>query len=150
MNFIETVRHFTFLLSKKNLEFVNGRKSRTATTIARNIEGFSKPIQYALATHYVQEREDHPAAVSNEVDAENPPNVRHSSTRTADVATAMFRESNSKRASSHKSSISQIRPITKKDRERVITKARRCLEWAHDTARPVVPGAEAMTNDQVC
>jgi hypothetical protein len=32
----------------------------------------------------------------------------------------------------------------------VITKARRCLEWAHDTARPVVPGAEAMTNDQVC
>ena len=154
MNFMESLRHFTFLLSKKNLEFVNGRKSRTATTIARQIEDFSKPIQQALATYYAQDREDQPAAVStdlgNSLDTENPPNARHASTRTVDVASAMFRESNRARESSRKNSVSQIRPITKKDRERVITKAIRCLKWAHDPARQVVPGAEAMTNDQVC
>ena len=40
-------------------------------------------------------------------------------------------------------------PINKKDRDRVIDKARRCLAWAHDKERPAVPGADAMTNDQV-
>merc|ERR1712210_371622 len=35
-----------------------------------------------------------------------------------------------------------------KDRNEVIDKATRCLAWANDPARPVVPGAEAMTNDQ--
>ena len=153
MNFMESVRHFTFLLSKKNLEFVNGRKSRTAKAIARKIEDFSQPIQQALATHYAQEHEDQTTTIPNEmrnsVDLESPSHVRHSSTRTVDVSTAMFRESNRERESPHKNSVSQMRPITKKDQERVITKAIRCLEWAHDPARPVVPGAEAMTNDQV-
>ena len=69
--------------------------------------------------------------------------------RTAAVASAMFRESNGGRESSHKSSVSQMRPINIKDRNYVIAKAGRCLKWAHDPARPVVPGAEAMTNDQV-
>ena len=69
--------------------------------------------------------------------------------RTAAVASAMFRESNGGRESSHKSSVSQMRPIKIKDRNHVIAKAIRCLEWAHDPARPVVPGAENMTKDQV-
>ena len=31
----------------------------------------------------------------------------------------------------------------------MIEQARRCLAWAHDQARTVVPGAENMTEDQV-
>ena len=153
MNLLETVRHFTFLLSKKNLQFVKGGKSKKPKNLAGTIEGFSKTIQQALATHYSQEREEHAAVVSddlqnsqNSLDTENPTDVQHSSARTADVATAMFRESNRKR----KQSVSQMSPINIKDRNCVIEKARRCLAWAHDPARPVVPGAEAMTNDQVC
>ena len=42
-----------------------------------------------------------------------------------------------------------MRPIKIKNRNHVIAKATRCLEWAHDPERTVVPGAEAMTNDQV-
>ena len=147
MNLMETVRHFTFLLSKKNLEFLNGRKSEKPKNLERKIEGFSKSIQQALATHYSQEREEQAAVASDDLkksfDTENPPHVRHSCTLTADVATVMFNESNKK--SNHSLSC-----IKKKDRDRVIDKAKRCLAWAHDPARPAVTGAEALTNDQVC
>ena len=149
MNFIETVRHFTFLLSKKNLQFVNEHEAEEPKNLAREIEGFSETIQQVIATYYAPEREEKIPVVSNDPqhspDVENPSHVPHSSARTADVATAMFTESKKEQ----NNSVSRIRPINKKDRDHVIDKAKRCLKWAHDPARPVVPGAEAMTNDQV-
>jgi len=39
-------------------------------------------------------------------------------------------------------------PISEIDRKRVINKAKRCLQWAQDSDRPLVPGAENMTDDQ--
>ena len=126
MNLIEGVRHFTFLLSEKHLEFVNGRKTKEPENIAREIEAFSGEIQQVLATHYSH--------------------IRHSSMRTANVATEMLRESRRK----SKNAVNRMLPINKKDRDRVIDIARRCLRWAHDPMRPVVARAEAMTNDQVC
>ena len=85
MNFMESVRHFTFLLSKKNLKFVNGGKAQEPKNLASKIEGFSETIQQALATYYSQNRKDQTPVVSND--------LRNSSSCTADVATAMFRES---------------------------------------------------------
>merc|ERR1711881_666639 len=54
MNFMESVRHFTFLLSKENLKFVNGGKAQEPKNLASKIEGFSETIQQALATYYSQ------------------------------------------------------------------------------------------------
>ena len=39
--------------------------------------------------------------------------------------------------------------IDESDRNILIEKAKRCLAWAHDPARTVVPGVEDMTKDQV-
>ena len=130
MNFMESVRHFTFLLSKKNLRFVNGEKAQDRETIASKVEGFSKTIHKALAAYA-------PVASSPR---------KNSSTLTADAATAMFQESNNKSEDASRRMV----PISSKDRDEVIDQATRCLAWAHDPARLPVPGAESMTNDQVC
>ena len=39
--------------------------------------------------------------------------------------------------------------IDEHSRNILIEQAKRCLAWAHDPARTVVPGAEDMTKDQV-
>ena len=153
MNFMESVRHFTFLLSEQNLEFVNGRKSKKTNILAREIEDFSETIQQALATFNSNQCE-HPTTTIASKDlersssTENTSHIRHSSARTADVASAMFRESRSRRSQRHKS-LSQLHPISESDRDRIIDRARRCLAWAYDPARAPVPGAESMNNEQV-
>ena len=43
----------------------------------------------------------------------------------------------------------RVDSISEIDRKRVVSKAKRCLEWAQDPERPAVPGAEQMTQDQV-
>merc|ERR1719198_622074 len=42
MSLMESVRHFTFLLSEKNLNFVNGKQSKTPDKLEAEIEEFSK------------------------------------------------------------------------------------------------------------
>ena len=153
MNFMESVRHFTFLLSEQNLEFVNGRKSKEPNALVREIEDFSETIQQALATYYSNQCERPTTIIApNDLErsliTENPLHARHSSARTADVASVMFRESRSRR-SQRDNSLSQPVPISESDRDRVIDRARRCLAWAYDPARAPVPGAESMNNEQV-
>ena len=153
MNFMETVRHFTFLLSKNNLQFANGRKPKDRNTLAREIKAFSETIQQALATHYSIQCENPSTSASNDdletsLLTKKAMQVRHSSMLTADVATEMFRESRSRRKS--KNPLPHMIPINDRDRDRLIDKASRCLRFAHNPARAPMPGAEAMTNDQVC
>merc|ERR1719174_867805 len=143
MNLMEAVRHFTFLLSKRNLRFANGEKAKEPKNLDRQIKRFSKKnsIRQTLSAYYSKESEEQAAAVSNDprksVDVENTSSVGlDSPTLTADVATAMFRESNTKR----KESVSRLSYIRKKDRLHVIDATRRCLAWAHDKERPAVPG----------
>ena len=126
------------------MQFVNGHKAKEPKNIAREIENFSKTVQEALATYYSQEREGNAVSIDPQHSLHTE-NTSLSSSCTADMATAMFQES----GSSNENSLSHISPINKKSRDLVIDKARRCLAWAHDPARPAVPGAEAMTNDQV-
>ena len=153
MNFMESVRHFTFLLSEQNLGFVNGRKSKEPNALVREVEACSETIEQALATYSSIQR-DSPTTNASDDDPEAPLNtekpfrVRHSSRLTADMATEMFQESRSRRKS--KSPLPHMIPINDEDRDRVIEKASRCLRFAHNPARAPMPGAEAMTKDQVC
>merc|ERR1712048_42166 len=131
MNFMETVRHFTFLLSKKNLQFVNKRKLKDHEVLKREIEEFSRKIQEALATYN--------SATIHFNDGLTP--LDH----TASIATKMLQESKSLPKKGPKGDAD---PINKSDRNKVINKAERCLAWAHDPEREAVPGAENMTNEQ--
>ena len=152
MNFMEAVRHCTFLLSENNLEFANGRKSKEPNALVREVEACSETIEQALATYSSGQRES-PTTIASDDDpkaplnAEKPLRVRHSSRLTADVATEMFRESRSRRKS--KNAVPDMLPIDEEEQDYVIDKARRCVTWAHDPTRPPMPGAGAMTNDQV-
>ena len=178
MNLLETVRHFSFLLSKKTLKFINGEKSKSGESLECEIEEFSAQIQEDLAKYYSEQHKEQKVEVS--IDPENfpdnatsaPVEALSSSARTANAATAMFEESASRKADSE-NGVADIDPITKKQQDVVIDKARcltltltltlifililtltltltsRSLAWAHDPDRPAVPGAEQMTNDQV-
>ena len=42
-----------------------------------------------------------------------------------------------------------VKPIAKAQRDNLLDYAQRSLAWARDRARPRVPGAAQMTNDQV-
>merc|ERR1712032_1411947 len=131
MNFMETVRHFTFLRSKQNLKYVNKRKLKDHGVLKREIEEFSKKIQEALATY-------NPIILySND--------GLTSLDSTASIATKMLQES---KLPKEKGVKNDADPINKNDRNRVINKAERCLAWAHDPERAAVPGAENMTKDQ--
>jgi len=131
MNFMETVRHFTFLLSKKNLKFVNKRKLKDHEVLKREIEEFSTKIQEALATYNPTSLQFNDGSTSLD--------------NTASIATKMLQES---KLLPKKGAKGDADPINKSDRNKVINKAGRCLAWAHDPEREAVPGAENMTNEQ--
>lgn len=132
MNLLEAVRHFTFLLSEQNFEFVKGTKPKGDDNLKREIEAFSTDIGDALAADL--------EAVKNACDTED--SIQQlPSTLTANAATAMFQKYS-------KDGVSKWKPIDQDDHDYVIVKARDCLAWARDPLRAAVPGAENITNDQ--
>ena len=151
MNLMESVRHFTFLLSKKNLDFVCGRKNKDRNTLEREIEAFSQTIQDTLTTHHGDNFKRPTTAASNDdpiasLNTANPSYSRHATIVTADVATGMFREFAAVRKS--QKAAPKMIAIDKENRDRVIYKARRCLARTYDPARPPTPAGGAMTDDQ--
>ena len=120
MGLMEAVRHCLFLLSEENLEFVKGRKSKGHDEIELRIQRFSTEIEDSLSA-YNSER-------------------IATSMQTASAAATMFQQGNV---------FSDVKAIDKMERRIMTAKAKQCLAWAHDPARPAVPGAEHMTNDQV-
>ena len=140
MNLMEAVRHFTFLLSEKNLQSVNhGTKSRDHDKLLREVEAFSEEIQEALATY-------NPETLTVTTSSEDSGQDLSSSPLTATAASRMFEQSRT-RAKGGKSAYDS--PIDDIDRHIVIERATCCLGWAHDPVRLPVQGAENMTNDQV-
>ena len=132
MNFMESVRHFTFLLSKTNLEVdTTKRELKDHEVLKREIEEFSEKIQEALATYNSTTLHFNDGLTSLD--------------DTASIATKMLQESKLLQKRGPKGDAD---PINNYDRNRVINKAERCLAWAHDPERAAVPGAENMTNDQ--
>ena len=138
MNLLEAVRHITFLLSEANLKFVKGENSKEHEHLEREIEGFSKDIEKGLAT-------PKPSVVSNDAkhlrDDDDSSQPQSACAVTADAASSMFHE--------NKIEPRDVEPIDKNARDIAIDRTKRCLEWAHDPARPAVPGAENLTNAQV-
>ena len=153
MNFMEAVRHFTFLLSKENLNFVNGQQCKDSETLhdaysrysklKDEIVGFSEEIQEALKKYYPDHCEEQTHVVSSDLTL-----APTATTHTANAATAMAQESKSLKEDSE-NSVYNVAPINKTARDLVIDKAIRSLAWAHDEERQQVPGASQITNDQV-
>ena len=152
MNLLETVRHFTFLLSEKNLLFVRGRKLAKVKKMKQYVEEFSKSIKHGLAAYKDERRQEQTLERSISMDTsgkEDSAKLPASPTSTANAATRMMQEHRLRRENGG-NDISVAAPISKAARKKVILKARRCLAWAHDPARPAIRGAANMTNDQVC
>jgi len=128
MDLMESVRHFTFLLSEQNLKNVNKKKKCKSTKdIKIEVKGFSKQIESAIA--------------------EKKPQIMHresASTLTAYEVTKMVQKSKLLQRRSNVDAF-DIKPINKNERAIVIDKARRSLMWANDPERMTIDGAKDMT-----
>ena len=150
MNLMESVRHFTFLLSKRYIKSVKGGKMKQTKKLKAQIERFSSTINVALEKYY---SEPHPEAKGNDntfseekIDLSDRRRSAASS-RTADAAADMLRAS--VKVDSKRAGVVRMTHITKVQRDKVIHKAKACLAWAHDPERKAVPGAGKITKDQV-
>ena len=139
MSLMETVRHFTFLLSEKNLNFVNRKECQTPENLELEIEQFSEDA-FSLKQTDPAERS------SDDTNASKP--FSESSTRASNAAAAIFQQS-SLRIADDENDVGNVDAISQNDRSIVIEKARRSLAWAHDPEREPVADAPEMTNDQV-
>merc|ERR1719174_1325843 len=126
MGLVESIRHLTFLLSDENLQYVKRGKVTTESNLKKRIHRFNTKTEEMFSTF------------SSEAQA--PP-----SSATIDAVTTMFNDSVARKASN---ASFDLKPIDKIDRHIVNDKAQSSLAWAHDPARPVVPGSENMTKDQ--
>lgn len=131
MSLLESVRHFTFLLSHDNLRFTRQKQPKDHEQLKQEVEGFSQKIEDAIANY-------NPSPRNN--------GVLSASAITADVAVKMFNASGSLKGDNDRNDTKHIDVL---DREHVTDTAVHCLGWAHDPARPAIPGAAAMTKDQV-
>ena len=145
MDLSDAVRHFTFLLSEQNVTFVQGTKSQNHANLKREIEEFAGGIETGVAIsedkgNLNDAGDDCDTSDAHDADENN---TVAASTVTANASLAMFRQFKTTHGES-------VDPITQFDRKRVMHAATRCLAWARDPARAPVPGAENLTNDQVC
>ena len=106
---------------------------------------FSQQIEDALAT-YSSLPEVEGRILLPEENSDDSSHKRSSSIITANAASTMSLECTVRKG---KKSGFTMKPIDELDRDHVIGQAERCLAWAHDSARPAIPGAENMTKDQV-
>ena len=127
MSLVESIRHFTFLLSDENLNYVKGGKAATASNLKKRMQRFNTKTEESFSRY----------SSASEAPA---------SPLTINAVTKMFKDSAVRKSSNASFG---LKPIDKIDRHIVNDKAEMSLAWAHDPARPVVPGAENMTNDQV-
>jgi len=125
MNLLETVRHFTYLLSKQNIQSIKMHAHKEYENLKREIKELSQDAMAENIMHGV------------EVNKAGDQHMLHDCSFTAKSAAQMLRERTPK-----------LTAIGKYNRNKVFDKATRCLEWARDHARPSIPGAESMTNDQ--
>ena len=131
MSLLEAVRHFTFLLSEENLQFVRGGKSKDREHLEREIDGFSEHVQDGLAKYNKPQHHRKQSSIA----------------LTADAAKDMYQEYRLHKMKRKNGGDAEL--INDLDRDQLIDTAKRCLAWAHNPARAVVPGTENVTNDQV-
>ena len=157
MGLLESVRHFTYLLSEENLQFVNGQNSKDHEHLKHEIEGFSKEIEDGLAMYKPQQNAKQKSKEApdwchnddigddrNVGDDKDPIQQQPASSLTADAASRMFATSPKV---SHKNGV--VKFIDDLERTLVIDTAKRCLAWAYAPTRSVVPGTEKLTKDEV-
>ena len=158
MDLADTVTHFAFLLSDKNVKFVKGKRSKSRANLEHEIEEFSVEVRGTKPSECSKVEKGKCLASKNIKDAQDRDSIdrHHSAQLTVNVATKMhqeYRERENKTSGEvekkKKSRVSCLRSMSKRDRKKLIAKAKSCLAWANDPARAAVPGAENMTNDQV-
>ena len=131
MSLLETVQHCTYLLSKENMQS-NTRKGHE--NLKREIQKLS---QEAMAENAQEAKVENPLP-GTEVNNSNRRRMFHACSFTATSAAQMQR---------HRTHTWTA--VSKLNRNKLFNRAKRCLAWAQDPARPVIPGAEHMTNEQV-
>ena len=141
MSFLETVSHLTFLLSKPNLQFVKGKRSKRHETLVSEIKKFARKQKDKLSPKS-------PKSPKSEQEDEKSDHGVSACTITANAAAKMFEELRQREDSSPRD-VPRVSHIRKGQLKQLIKKAKRCFAWAHDPARVAMPGAENVTNDQV-